>query len=101
LKIIFLNHKTPSKNMEGLSSYLLQGAVGAVIGFVGNYIPLVKNNQSTITNVVLGLVGSVGGSAAAGAAGIDLGGGTMGQFGTSLVGSVVGLLAGKLMPKKA
>ncbi len=83
-----------------MTAYITQAVVGAVIGFVGNYIPLVKNNQSTITNVALGLVGSIGGNAAAGAAGAD-----SGNIVTTLLsgagGSIVALLAGKLFGQKA
>ena len=81
-------------------TYVTQAVVGAVVGFVGNYIPLVKNNQSTITNVALGIVGSVGGNAAAGAAGAD-----SSNIVTTLLsgagGSIVALLAGKLFGQKA
>jgi uncharacterized membrane protein YeaQ/YmgE (transglycosylase-associated protein family) len=83
-----------------MSSYIIQAVIGAVMGFVGNYIPFVKNNQATITNVVLGLVGSLGGNAAASATGL-LGdsAGIGGTIGTGIVGSVVALLAGKLFKK--
>jgi uncharacterized membrane protein YeaQ/YmgE (transglycosylase-associated protein family) len=84
-----------------MQSYIIQSVLGAAIGFVGNYLPIVKNNQSTITNVVLGLVGSVGGNFAAtqsGLLGADAGLGS--SIGTGVVGSVVGLLAGKLFGKK-
>ena len=80
-------------------TYVTQAVVGAVVGFVGNYIPMVKNNQSTITNVALGLVGSLGGNAVAGAAGAD-----STNIVTTLLsgagGSVLALLAGKLFGQK-
>ena len=83
-----------------MQSYIIQAVVGAAIGFIGNYIPLVKNNQTTITNVALGLVGSLGGNALAGAAGAD-----SGNIVTTLLsgagGSIVALLAGKLFGQKA
>ena len=81
-----------------MTGYIVQAVVGAVIGFIGNKIPFVQNNQSTITNAILGIVGSVGGTAAAGAAGIIANTGdaiTPASVGTSVVGSLVGLLAGK------
>jgi uncharacterized membrane protein YeaQ/YmgE (transglycosylase-associated protein family) len=80
-----------------MQAYIIQAVIGAVMGFVGNNIPFIKNNQSTITNVVLGLVGSVGGNAAAAATGILGNSGTVGEVGTGVVGSVVALLAGKLL----
>lgn len=80
-------------------TYVTQAVIGAVVGFIGNYIPLVKNNQSTITNVALGIVGSVGGNAVAGAAGAD-----SSNIVTTLLGgaggSIVALLAGKLFGQK-
>ncbi len=79
-----------------MQAYIIQAVVGAVMGFLGNHIPVIKNNQSTITNVILGLVGSVGANAAVGASGLLAGAGTAGEVGTGIVGSVVGLLAGKL-----
>ena len=81
--------------------YITQAVIGAVVGFVGNYIPLVKNNQSTITNVALGLVGSLGGNAAAGAAGLtNPDSGLLGTILSGAGGSVVALLAGKLFGNK-
>lgn len=81
-------------------AYVTQAVIGAVVGFLGNYIPFVKNNQSTVTNIALGLVGSLGGNAVAGAAGAD-----SGNILTTLLsgagGSVVALLAGKLFGQKA
>ena len=83
-----------------MTGYIIQAVVGAVIGFIGNKIPFVQNNQSTITNAILGIVGSIGGTAAAGATGIIATGDgiTPTSVGTSVVGSLVGLLAGKLIP---
>lgn len=86
-----------------MTSYIIQAVLGAVVGYVGNYIPMVKNNQSTITNCILGVVGSVGGNAAAGAMGVTgLGDGSnlLGTLGSGAVGSVVALLAGKLLGNK-
>lgn len=83
-------------------TYIIQAVVGALVGFVGNYIPLVKNNQSTITNVALGLVGSFGGNAAAGAAGmVNADSGILGTLLSGAGGSIVALLAGKLFGQKA
>jgi uncharacterized membrane protein YeaQ/YmgE (transglycosylase-associated protein family) len=84
-----------------MTSYIIQAVLGAVIGYVGNYIPFIKNNQSSITNAVLGLVGSVGGNAAAGAAGLTDPTNMVSTVGTGVVGSIVGLLAGKLFGQKA
>jgi uncharacterized membrane protein YeaQ/YmgE (transglycosylase-associated protein family) len=82
-------------------TYIIQAVVGAVVGFLGNYIPLVKNNQSTVTNVVLGLVGSFGGNAAAGAAGmINESNGILGTLLSGAGGSIVALLAGKFFGQK-
>jgi uncharacterized membrane protein YeaQ/YmgE (transglycosylase-associated protein family) len=80
-----------------MTTYIVQAVLGAVIGFLGNNIPFIKNNQSSITNAILGVVGSVGGSAAIGATGMlpDTAG-MAGTVGTGVVGSIVGLLAGKL-----
>ena len=82
-------------------SYVIQAVLGAVIGYVGNMIPFVKNNQSSITNAVLGLVGSVGGNFAAQAGGLTDPANTVSTVGTGIVGSIVGLLAGKLFGQKA
>ncbi len=91
-----------------MTSYIIQAVVGAVMGFVGNYIPFIKNNQSTIMNVVLGLVGSVGGNALAGVAGLTSATGLLGgmdpnvsSIGTGVVGSLVTLVAGKFFGKKS
>ncbi len=83
-----------------MTQYLIQAAIGAVVGFVGNYIPFVKNNQSTITNVALGLVGSVGGNAVTNAAGMNPDGGILGTLLSGAGGSIVALLAGKLFGNK-
>jgi uncharacterized membrane protein YeaQ/YmgE (transglycosylase-associated protein family) len=80
--------------------FLYQGIIGAVVGFIGNYIPMVKNNQSTITNVALGLVGSLGGNAATSAAGVG-DGGILSTVLSGAGGSIVALLAGKLFGQKA
>jgi uncharacterized membrane protein YeaQ/YmgE (transglycosylase-associated protein family) len=84
-----------------MTQYLIQAAIGAVVGYVGNYLPFVKNNQSTITNVALGLVGSVGGNAVSGAAGLNPDGGILGTLLSGGVGSIAALLAGKLFGNKA
>ncbi len=85
-----------------MTNLVIQAVLGAVIGYVGNYLPIVKNNQTSITNAILGVVGSVGGSAAVNASGLlgDAASGMGGTIGTSVVGSVVGLLAGKLFGNK-
>jgi uncharacterized membrane protein YeaQ/YmgE (transglycosylase-associated protein family) len=87
--------------MTGITSYVVQAVLGAVIGYLGNYIPFIKNNQSSITNAVLGLVGSVGGNFAANAAGLTDPTNAVSTLGTGVVGSLVGLLAGKLFNKTA
>lgn len=84
-----------------MMTYVTQAVIGAVVGFVGNHIPFVKNNQSTITNVALGLVGSLGGNAAAGAAGLNADGGILGTLLSGAGGSIVALLAGKLFGQKS
>ena len=81
--------------------YVTQAVIGALVGFAGNYIPMVKNNQTTITNVILGLVGSLGGNAASTAAGLNPDGGILGTLLSSAGGSIVALLAGKLFGQKA
>ena len=86
-----------------MMTYVIQAVLGAAVGFVGNYIPMVKNNQSTITNCILGVVGSVGGNAAAGAAGVaGIGDGSnlLGTLGSGAVGSIVALVAGKFLGNK-
>jgi uncharacterized membrane protein YeaQ/YmgE (transglycosylase-associated protein family) len=84
--------------MESMMPYLVQTVVGAVIGYVGKYIPFLQNNQTMITNLVLGAVGSVGGNAAAGAA--HVGDGSMlSTIGSGAVGSIAALLLGKLGKK--
>jgi uncharacterized membrane protein YeaQ/YmgE (transglycosylase-associated protein family) len=83
-----------------MMSYITQAVIGAVVGFAGNYIPMIKNNQTTITNVALGLVGSLGGNAVAGAAGAD-GSNILTTLVSGAGGSVLALLAGKLFGQKA
>jgi uncharacterized membrane protein YeaQ/YmgE (transglycosylase-associated protein family) len=83
-----------------MQTYIINAVLGAVIGYVGNYLPMVKNHQSSITNAVLGLVGGVGAGAGATAAGFTSPDNMLGSIGTGAVGSVVGLLAGKLFGNK-
>jgi uncharacterized membrane protein YeaQ/YmgE (transglycosylase-associated protein family) len=83
-----------------MQTYIIQAVLGAVIGYVGNYLPIVKNHQTAITNAILGVVGSVGGSAAVTAAGLLPDAGMAGTVGTSVVGSLVGLVAGKFFGQK-
>ncbi|MCU0341700.1 MAG: hypothetical protein MUE30_17625 [Spirosomaceae bacterium] len=84
-----------------MNTYIIQAVVGAIVGFAGNYIPFIKNNQSTVTNVVLGLVGSFGGNYAANASGMmGADAGMLGTIGSGAVGSIVALLAGKLFGQK-
>ncbi len=87
--------------MTGIASYAVQAVLGAVIGYLGNNIPFIKNNQTAITNALLGVVGSVGGNFAANAAGLTDPANTVSTIGTGVVGSVVGLLAGKLFKSPA
>jgi uncharacterized membrane protein YeaQ/YmgE (transglycosylase-associated protein family) len=87
-----------------MTSYIVQAVLGAVVGYVGNYIPFVKNNQSTVVNAVLGIVGGLGGNAIGAATGLipALMEGQMasaGSVGSGVVGSIVALLAGKLFKK--
>jgi uncharacterized membrane protein YeaQ/YmgE (transglycosylase-associated protein family) len=84
-----------------MQAYIIQAVIGAVVGFLGNNIPMVKNNQTSITNAILGLVGSVGANAAATAGGLVDPTNMVASAGTGVVGSVVGLLAGKLFGNKA
>jgi uncharacterized membrane protein YeaQ/YmgE (transglycosylase-associated protein family) len=101
LRLRKYNSTTFNPSFIFMRAYIIQAVVGAVVGFLGNHIPLIKNNQSTVTNVVLGLVGSVGGNAAASAAGIGDPASMVSNIGTGAVGSIVGLLAGKLFGNKA
>lgn len=78
--------------------YLVQTVVGAVIGYAGKYVPFLQNHQTMITNLALGAVGSLGGNAAAGAAGVG-DGSMLSTIGSGAVGSIAALLLGKLGKK--
>ena len=81
---------------------IVNALVGAVLGFLGNKIPFVANNQTAITNAIAGFVGGVGGGIAGNAAMGGTGNPAIDatSIGSGAIGSLVAMFGTKFLPNK-